>query len=193
MQKYLFLALALIICSFTGIAQTKNETKNTPKTEETTVEELKWHKMDDLSALMSKEPKKVLIDVYTDWCGWCKVMDKQTFADPKIAAYLNKYFYVVKLNAEQKTPITYGDKTYDFIPEYRANELAVALLQGKMSYPNIVYMDEKGQLLSAVPGFQKPEAILPILVFFGENYYTQYSWDNFSKDVWPAKQKEMEK
>ena len=195
MRKYLILFFALVAATFIGIAQTKNDTKDTtvPKTDETTDVVLKWYKMDEVLELTAKAPKKILIDVYTDWCGWCKVMDKQTFADPKIAAYLNKYFYAVKFNAEEKTPVSFGGKTYNFIPEYRSNELAIALLQGKMSYPNIVYMDEKGQLLSAVPGFQKPEAILPILVFFGEGYYNTVNWEDFAKDVWPAKQKEMEK
>lgn len=152
---------------------------------------VKWYSMDEVLGLASKNPKKIFIDVYTDWCGWCKVMDRQTFADPRVIAYLTAHFYPVKFNAEQKTPVTFGDKTFNFMPEYRANELAIALLQGKMSYPTTVYMNADGQLLSVVPGYQQADGILPILVFFAEDYYTKISWEDFTKDIWPARQKEL--
>ena len=58
-----------------------------------------WLTFEQASALAKTKPKKMLIDVYTDWCGWCKKMDATTFANPKIAAYVNQYFYAVKFNS----------------------------------------------------------------------------------------------
>src|SRR4051812_22903851 len=55
--------------------------------------------------------KKVFIDVYTQWCGWCKRMDASTFEDPSVVAYMNTHFYPVKLDAEVKDTIVLGDKT----------------------------------------------------------------------------------
>uniref|UniRef100_A0A3Q2YUK7 Spermatogenesis-associated protein 20-like TRX domain-containing protein n=1 Tax=Hippocampus comes TaxID=109280 RepID=A0A3Q2YUK7_HIPCM len=49
--------------------------------------------------------KKVFIDIYTDWCGWCKKMDKDTFQNPEVAAYMNENFLMVKMDAEGKDPI----------------------------------------------------------------------------------------
>ena len=66
-----------------------------------------WVSIEEAQILMKKEPMKIFIDFYTDWCGWCKRMDAQTFANPIIAAYLNKHFYAVKIDAEQSEPITF--------------------------------------------------------------------------------------
>ena len=76
-------------------------------------------------------PKKLFIDVYTDWCGWCKKMDKDTFQNAEVAAYMSENFYMVKLDAEQKEPIEFKGKTYNFVATGRRgyHELAAALLQ----------------------------------------------------------------
>ncbi|MBP9152977.1 MAG: DUF255 domain-containing protein, partial [Flavobacteriales bacterium] len=68
-------------------------------------EEIKWVSLEEADALRRTEPRKILIDVYTDWCGWCKKMDASTFKDPKVVAYINANYYAVKLDAEQKEPI----------------------------------------------------------------------------------------
>ncbi|MDR0728815.1 MAG: DUF255 domain-containing protein [Prevotellaceae bacterium] len=186
MNKVLYLLFVLpAMTVLTGFAQT------TPAPATPVTAPVKWYSIDEVLELTSKNPKKIFIDVYTDWCGWCKVMDRNTFTDPRVAAYLTAHFYPVKFNAEQKTPVTFGDKTFNFVSEYRANELAVALLQGRMSYPTTVYMNASGQLLSVVPGYQQADGILQILVFFAEDYYTKLSWEDFSKDIWPARQKQL--
>ncbi|MDR1681416.1 MAG: DUF255 domain-containing protein [Prevotellaceae bacterium] len=187
------LCLFLLVSAITAlIAPAANaQTASAAAAEQTASATLKWYTIDEVLGLASKNPKKIFIDVYTDWCGWCKVMDRQTFTDPRVAAYLTANFYPVKFNAEQKTDVVFDDKTYSFRPEYRANELAVALLQGKMSFPTTVYMNTTGQLLSVVPGFQKADGILPVLVFFAEDYYMKLSWEDFTRDVWPAKQKQL--
>jgi thioredoxin-related protein len=176
---FIFILTVCLGCSFEYVAaQGKQATPdNSP---------VQWYSIETADSLRGKTPKKMFIDVYTDWCGWCKVMDKNTFTDPKVAAYLNKYFYSVKLNAEQTTPIKFDGHTFTFMPEYRSHELAIALLQGKMSYPNIVYMNEQGQPIQAVPGYQTPDVILPILVFFAENHYQQLSWEDYQKNIWPT-------
>lgn len=128
------------------------------------------------------EKKKVLVDVYTDWCGWCKRMDQTTFSDSDVAAYINKHYYPVKLNAEKEGPIVLGDSTYEIKKDLGRNgthSLAVQLLQGKMSYPSIVYLDEHFNMLSPVPGYQTPEQIEPILRFFGDNAFLDKKWEDY--------------
>lgn len=147
-------------------------------------QELKWMSWDEAVALASieKNPKKVFIDVYTDWCGWCKRMDADTFQNPEVAAYMSENFYMVKLDGEQKEPIEYKGKTYTFVPSGRNgyHQLAAALLQGRLSYPTVVFLDENLQMLSPVPGYQKPDAFLKIARYFGENIYKEKDWESYN-------------
>lgn len=132
---------------------------------------------------LGKAPKPIMIDVYTDWCGWCKVMDKNTFSQKDVANYLNNSFHVVKLNAETKDTIHLGDKVFVFKPEYKSNELAISLLGGKMSYPSIVFLDEKLQMLTVVPGYIEAPQMLDILRYFGEGIYKNQKWEDYQKSI----------
>ncbi len=147
-------------------------------------QEVSWMSWEEAvqRASTDAQPKKMFIDVYTDWCGWCKKMDKDTFQDPEVASYMEQNFYMVKLDAEQKDPIDFRGKTYTFVPSGRRgyHQLAAALLQGKMSYPTVVFLDEDLKMLSPVPGYQKPDAFLKIARYFGENIYRDTSWEAYS-------------
>src|SRR5204863_6975623 len=96
------------------------------KTETKTGKEEKIHWMSFIDAfkhsMTDSVKKKVFIDVYTEWCGWCKRMDKTSFEDPKVIDYMNTYFYPVKLDAETKDTIRIGDRTFVYRSEYKANE-----------------------------------------------------------------------
>lgn len=146
-------------------------------------ESIKWYSIQEAEELTKTDPKKLFVDVYTDWCGWCKVMDKNTFTDPEIAAQLNENFYAVKLNAEQKEDITFKGHTFKFVASGRNgyHELAAALMNGKMSYPTVVFLDEQLNLLQPLPGYQKPEQLDPILDFIGNDFYKTTSWQDYLK------------
>ncbi len=147
-------------------------------------QEVQWMSWEEAvaKAASDKQPKKMFVDVYTDWCGWCKKMDKETFQNPEVAAYMLENFYMVKLDAEQKDPIEFQGKTYKFIPSGRRgyHELAAALLNGRMSYPTVVFLDEGMNMLSPVPGFQKPQPFLEIARYFGDNIYKEKDWKTYS-------------
>ena len=133
---------------------------------------ISWEEAVQLSQT-DAQPKKIFVDVYTDWCGWCKKMDKDTFQNPQVSQYMQDNFYMVKMDAEGKDPIQYQGKTFKFVPSGRRgyHELAAALLQGKMSYPTVVFLDENFNMLSPVPGYQKVEPFMQIAKYFGDNIY----------------------
>jgi len=133
-------------------------------------------------AATDENPKKVFIDVYTDWCGWCKKMDKDTFQNPEVAKYMEDNFYMVKMDGEGKDPIDFKGKTYNFIASGRKgyHELAAALMQGRLSYPTTIFLDEEMNMLSPVPGYQKPKPFLNIAKYFGDNIYKDKDWKTYA-------------
>jgi thioredoxin-related protein len=141
---------------------------------------IKWVTLEEVAVLSRKEPRKIFIDVYTDWCGWCKKMDKSTFTDPAVVDYVNKNYYAVKLNAESRKPITVNGKTYEYNAQMRAHEVALALLNGQMSYPTTVYLDERMGIISPVPGYLEAPMFKTILTYFGEDHYKQKTFAEYT-------------
>lgn len=136
---------------------------------------VKWYTFEEAIALNAKEPRNIMIDIYTDWCGWCKVMDKQTFSQPEVAKVLNEQYYAVKFNAETKDTIQFQNTAFvnDGEGSRPPHQLAVAMLKGKMSYPNIVFLDKKNQMLGAVPGFRKVPEMTALLDYISKELYRQ--------------------
>lgn len=149
-------------------------------------QEVEWLTWDEATTLAQtdKNPKKIFIDVYTDWCGWCKKMDKDTFQNAQVAEYMSKKFYMVKMDGEGKEPIEHKGKVYNFVPSGRKgyHEFAAALMQGRMSYPTVIFLDEKLEMLSPVPGYQKPKPFLKIAKYFGDDIYKEKDWKAYDAD-----------
>lgn len=140
---------------------------------------INWMSIEEAYAAAQKNPKKVIIDVYTDWCGWCKVMDKKTFKNPEVVKYVNDNYYAVKLDAESREDITLGTTTYKYNAQNRANDIAVALLQGKLSYPSIVYLDEEFNMIQPIPGYMEARAFHEVITFIGEDYHKKETFDAY--------------
>jgi thioredoxin-related protein len=147
--------------------------------------EIDWMTFEEAAerARTDANPKMVFVDVYTDWCGWCKVMDKKTFSHPTIAKYMQDKFYMVKFNGEQKEDLVFRGQTYKFVASGRRgyHELAAALLQGKMSYPTVVFLNEKMEMISPVPGYHPPEKFYMIASFFGDKSYLTENWNSYQE------------
>ena len=144
---------------------------------------IEWLSWDQAVAKMKNQPRKMLIDVYTDWCGWCKRMDMTTFADPAVVQNINEHFYAVKLDAEQKENIVFDQHTFAFVNEGRRgfHELAASLLDNQMSYPSFVLMDEKIARITIVKGFQQANDFNCILNFIAKNNYQNTTFETFKK------------
>jgi thioredoxin-related protein len=146
-------------------------------------ESIHWYTIAEAEQLMKKEKRKIIVDVYTDWCGWCKQMDRTTFADPTTIKVVNQYYYAVKLNAEQKTDIVFNGKTYKYISSGQGgyNEFAAQLLNGQMGYPTIAFLDENFALIQAIQGYRDALQLEVILSYFGENGHKNIPWGKYEK------------
>jgi thioredoxin-related protein len=111
-------------------------------------------------------------------------MDKDTFQDPKVAEYMSQNYYMVKMDGEGKDPIEFKGRTFKFVPSGRNgyHEFAAALMQGKMSYPTTIFLDEKANMLSPVPGYQKPGPFLKIAKYFGDDIHKEKDWQAYDSE-----------
>jgi thioredoxin-related protein len=152
---------------------------------------VKWYTIEEAFVLTKKEPRKIIIDVYTDWCSWCKVMDNKTFSNQIIADYLNKNFYPVKFNAEQKADVSVYGKTYKFVASGTRgyHELAAELLNGQLGYPSIVFLDEQTKMIQPVQGYIQAKQFDEIVKFIGGDFYKNKKWEDFQASyVSPVKE-----
>ena len=152
---------------------------------ETASESINWLSFQQAVELNKTAPRKIFIDLYTEWCGWCKRLDVTTYMDKNIIAYLNKNYYAVRMDAEMKDTIIYDGKAF-VNPEpgksRSTHQLAAALLNNKFSYPTLVYLDEKMNMLSQVPGYITAENLMAVLTYFGENNQGKIAWDEYQKN-----------
>lgn len=154
------------------------------KTEESKVH---WISLEEAFAKTQKEPRKIMVDVYTGWCGWCKVMDKNTFANPLVASYLNKKYYAVKFDAESTKDVKIGTVVYKFDEANKVHQAAMALLNSQMSYPTVVFLDEKMNMIQPVPGFREAKAFHQLVTWFGEDFHKKEAFDIYTKGTYTKK------
>lgn len=175
-MKNILLSIALLTSTFASFAQ---QTKAHKK-------EVEWISLQEAYNRTQKEPRKTIVDVYTAWCGWCKVMDRETYTNPDVIEYLNKNFYMVKLDAETRQEIVVGGVKYKFDESSNTNQAAIALLQGKLSYPTTVFLDDQYNMIQPLPGYLDAKAFHQVITFFGDNGYKKESFEQYKEGTYKA-------
>ena len=146
-------------------------------------QQIQWMSWDEAYAANSKEPRKIFVDVYTSWCGWCKKMDKTTFQDQQIIKEINESFYAVKFDAEMKEDINFNEAVFSHVNQGRngTHQLAFALLDGRMGYPAFVLLDESFNRVMLAPGYKTAEQLILQLKYTSTDAYKTQNFDTFSK------------
>ncbi|MEZ4949291.1 MAG: DUF255 domain-containing protein [Saprospiraceae bacterium] len=164
--------------------QPQNNTNPSDTTASVDDEKINWMSWSEAVEANEKNPKKIFVDCYTDWCGWCKRMDQTTFTDKAIVEYMNKNFYAVKFDAEQPEDIKWRNTTFQYVNAGRrgVHQLAYSLLDGKLSYPSFVYLNEKFDRISISKGYKTPEALTMELQWVAGEHYKKTSFSEFSNN-----------
>ncbi len=142
-----------------------------------------WYTLNQAIELARIAPRPIFLDIYTPWCGWCKVMDKRTFAKKSIAQFMNTHFYCVKFDAEGRDTVLYnGQQLINAAPVDGRNSthpLAFSLLDGHLAYPSLVFLDEQGKRIYALQSFMKPSDFEKYMDFIEQGAYKKESYDDF--------------
>ncbi len=170
MKKIGYIVLLVVLTTVNGIAQ-----------------EINWVSLEEAVELQKKAPKKIMIDMYTNWCGPCKMLDRNTFQNKDVADYVNENYYAVKFNAEGNEDVTFKGKAYTN-PNYdpaRANKRNSAHELSRyfriQAYPTIVFLDEKLELIVPLSGYKKPQQLeLYLKMFKKDEHKTLTTQDAFN-------------
>lgn len=153
-MKKLLIAFFLIVGGITAQAQDKAE--------------IKWMTLDEALQLQAKKPKKakpIFMDVYTDWCGPCKMLDKNTFHDPEFVKFITENYYPVKFNGEGNSEVTHKGKKYTnpgYNPERKGRNAVhdFTMFLQVQGYPSMYVLDTKGEVQPPLVGYRTaPELI----------------------------------
>ncbi len=140
-------------------------------------EKINWVSVTEMNELYSKNPKPILLDVYTDWCGWCKEMDRTTYKNDKVVKYINEHYYAVRLNAESREKVIFNNK------QYASYELAQFLLFNRLEFPTTVFMAAIDAQPAPLAGYLRPKEMEAPLKFFGEGAHKTTTFVEFNKSM----------
>jgi len=154
--------------------------------------EINWLTIEEALELQKKEPKKIFMDVYTNWCGPCKMLDKNTFHNPDVVKYVNENYYAVKFDAEGNSTVKFKEHTFsnpNFDPAKINRRNGVheftRFLQVS-AYPSMLFFDEEANFLTPVTGYLKPQQLELYLKLFGEDKHKEMTTQEAFNDYYRA-------
>ncbi|WP_456437038.1 thioredoxin family protein [Psychroserpens sp.] len=172
MKKITYIFVLALLTSVTSFAQSQ---------------EINWVTLEQALEFQKKNPKKIMMDVYTNWCGPCKMLDKNTFHNKDVVDFVNENYYAVKFDAEGDSTLSYDGKTFSN-PTYKAelknrrNGVHDLTRYLKVSaYPTIVFFDVDAKVISPIKGYQKPQQLeLYLKLFLGDDYASMTTQEDFN-------------
>ena len=157
-----FIAIAIVLLTATSVA---------------TAQQIKWMTFNEAIAAQKKNPKKIFVDIYTNWCGPCKMLSSNTFTNKDLAKYVNDNYYPVKFNGEGNEVVNYKGQKFEnkgYDPALAERRNATHPLTGYMqvqAYPTMVFLDENNDLITGITGYMSPTQLELYLKMFNNNDY----------------------
>ncbi len=170
-----------------------------------------WMSFEQAVEKTKTQPRPILVDVYTSWCGPCKMMSHNTFGNTKIAEYLNTHFYCVKFDAETFDTVKFTVNVPDSVPAKDGktktvvqtprqmvfvnpapkgtprspHQFAASILDGQLSYPSIVFLSPKVQRINIIKGYHQPNQFEPYMKYFGSGAWEKQQYKEYMKTFKP--------
>jgi thioredoxin-related protein len=142
---------------------------------------IEWMSLEQAAGSQATEKRPVLIDLYTDWCGWCRQMDRKTYSNRQVAQYIREKFYPVKVDAESRSAISWNGSSYSFDQGSRTNSFAVDLTHGRLEFPTTIIIPP-GEEPQAIPGYMAPRELELLVKYFGEGNNHKMSFGDYQKN-----------
>lgn len=175
--------------SSVGFSDTdKKSSKDKKSAEKSQAGELVWYRYDQGLQVAKSEKKPILVDFYTDWCGWCKKMDRDTYGNQEVIKLLKEQFVIVKVNAESKNSLEIKDTNGN-----KKTEAQIAREFKVSAFPITWFLRPTGEQITYVPGFYPADNFLPVLTtvsdYIKEKAYEKMTINDFVKQKENSKAK----
>lgn len=184
-NRFILFMFSCFVLATSCSAQQKEEHKS----------KVHWVTLNEALELQKTKPKKIMIDMYTKWCGPCRMMSQNTFEDDEVANYLNENYYAVKFDAEGPDSVMLHNKVF-VNPEYNPNSAGrngthqLTIYLNVQAYPTLVFLDETATYLAPIAGYRTPPQLELFLKFFSQNLYktiqTQEQWQQYEQTFQPT-------
>ncbi len=142
---------------------------------------INWISLSKLNEVYAANPKPILVDVYTDWCGWCREMERITYHNKKLVAYVNQHYYAVKLDAESPDSLVFNNRQFGYNATEKTNELAAFLLSNRMEFPTTVFLPAMDAQPAPLAGYMNAREMEAPLKYFAEGSYRSKTFIEFNK------------
>ncbi len=154
-------------------------------------QQINWISINELEDVLKTNEKNIIIDIYTNWCGPCKLMEKNTFQNKYISKFINENYHAVKFNAEGNETVTFTEKVFQN-PNFDVKRVNTrnathefTRFLGVSAYPTTIFLDKDMSLITPVRGYLIPKQLEIYLELFKNDQYkkitSQLDFDNFIK------------
>lgn len=185
MRNYYLILFITIVCISINFKPADSTNKISTKEIDNTIASIQWLSMEEAIILNKHNPKKVLVNISTNWCESCRKMDATTYSDPDVVNYIKEHFYAVKFDAESRKKLVLNGEPYQFNPNFGkmgVHNLALYLSNGRTVYPTTSILDEDLSNPQPVSGYLGANDLEMLLSFFGEDHYKSTEWSVFAKN-----------